>query len=257
MFKFSSNSSPIFQSIPALPEHKEFLQPNQNSIVNYDEKSRTLDPTTTGTSVLGIKCRDFVMIASDTCVSYGSLARYRSIHRMKNVGEYTLIGATGEYSDFQFVMDLLNQLMTQDKLHDDASVLYPKEIFNYLTRVMYNRRNNFNPYYNQFVLSGFRNGTSFMGYVDLVGTSYQDDTLATGYGAYIARPLLRKAWRPDLTKKEAQKILEDSMRVLFYRDARSLNRIQIGTVSQEGWTISEPFSLETNWEYAASIQGYE
>jgi len=64
MFKFSSNSSPIFQSIPALPEHKEFLQPNQNSIVNYDEKSRTLDPTTTGTSVLGIKCRDFVMIAS-------------------------------------------------------------------------------------------------------------------------------------------------------------------------------------------------
>ena len=69
---------------------------------------------------------------------------------------------------------------------------------------------------------------SFLSYVDLLGTTYSASTLATGYGAYIALPLMRKAveGREDtLTEEEARKIIEDSMKVLFYRDARSLNKV--------------------------------
>jgi hypothetical protein len=68
----------------------------------------------------------------------------------------------------------------------------------------------------------------FLAYVDLLGTTYSASTLATGYGSYIAQPLLRKAveGKEDvLTEEDAQKIIEDSMRVLFYRDARSLNKV--------------------------------
>jgi 20S proteasome subunit beta 7 len=65
--------------------------------------------------------------------------------------------------------------------------------------------------------------------VDLQGTSYESSTIASGYGAYIAQPLLRKAVEgkeTTLTEKEAKAVLEDCMRVLFYRDARSLNRVR-------------------------------
>jgi 20S proteasome subunit beta 7 len=58
--------------------------------------------------------------------------------------------------------------------------------------------------------------------------TYSASTLATGYGAYIAQPLLRKAveGREDtLTEHEARVILEDALRVLFYRDARSMNQV--------------------------------
>lgn len=67
-----------------------------------------------------------------------------------------------------------------------------------------------------------------MAYVDLLGTTYTASTLATGYGAYIALPLMRSAVEgkeTTLTEEEARKILTDSMRVLFYRDARSLNKV--------------------------------
>jgi len=69
---------------------------------------------------------------------------------------------------------------------------------------------------------------SFLGYVDLLGTTYTASTLATGYGAHIAQPLLRKAVEgreTTLTEEEATKIMETCMRVLFYRDARSLNKV--------------------------------
>jgi len=69
---------------------------------------------------------------------------------------------------------------------------------------------------------------SFLGYVDLLGTTYSASTLATGYGSYIALPLLRKAVEGrehELTEEEGVKLIEESMKVLFYRDARSLNKV--------------------------------
>ena len=68
-----------------------------------------------------------------------------------------------------------------------------------------------------------------MAYVDLLGTTYSASALATGYGAYIALPLLRKqveGREKTLTEDEAREILTDCMRVLFYRDARSLNKVR-------------------------------
>ena len=72
-------------------------------------------------------------------------------------------------------------------------------------------------------------GFSFLGYVDLLGTTYEASTLATGYGAYIAQPLLRKAVEGRehvLTEEEGIAILDNAMKVLFYRDARSINKVR-------------------------------
>ena len=43
--------------------------------------------------------------------SYGSLARFTELRRIRRVGETTLVGASGEYSDFQYIMDLLQELV--------------------------------------------------------------------------------------------------------------------------------------------------
>jgi 20S proteasome subunit beta 7 len=67
-----------------------------------------------------------------------------------------------------------------------------------------------------------------LAFVDLLGTTYSADTLATGYGAHIAQPLLRTAVEghvDDITEEQALQILENCMRVLFYRDARSTNKV--------------------------------
>ena len=61
--------------------------------------------------------------------------------------------------------------------------------------------------------------------MDKLGTAYKDPVIATGYGAYMATPLLRNAWKPDLTEEEARKVITDSMRTLYYRDARSFNKV--------------------------------
>jgi 20S proteasome subunit beta 7 len=81
----------------------------------------------------------------------------------------------------------------------------------------------------------------FLAYVDLLGTTYSASTLATGYGSYIAQPLLRKAvegYEDTLTEADALKVIEQSMKVLYYRDARSINKVR---------SFSSPRSSCLNW----------
>jgi 20S proteasome subunit beta 7 len=65
-----------------------------------------------------------------------------------------------------------------------------------------------------------------LGSVDLYGTTYIENMLATGFGMHMAVPLLRKNWRADMNEQEARTLLEDCMRVLYYRDARTINKVR-------------------------------
>jgi len=105
------------------------------------------------------------------------------------------------------------------------------------------------------VIAGFRNGKSYLGTTDLYGTMYEDDFIATGLGAHMALPLLRKAWREDLTEAEATTLLQDSMRVLFYRDTRAGCSINIGKCDASGCVVGEPTKLSTYWEYPEFVRG--
>jgi 20S proteasome subunit beta 7 len=225
--------------------------PNANVFTQHYSipTKHTLEPYVTGASVLAVTYQDGVMLGADTLGSYGSLARFRQLRRLRAVGPYTVVGATGEYSDFQFLHRELEVLIKRDWAHDDSILKSPRDIHNYLARRLYNQRNRFDPFWNQLVVAGFKDQQAFLGYVDLHGTNYEDVTLATGYGAHLARPILRnvRQGRPNLSEEEARKALEDCMRVLYYRDARALNKIQLAKVTAKGVEISEPYALTTNW----------
>jgi 20S proteasome subunit beta 7 len=49
--------------------------------------------------------------AQQLVASYGSLARFRDLRRMHEIGKYTIVGASGEYSDYQFILHDLEDLM--------------------------------------------------------------------------------------------------------------------------------------------------
>uniref|UniRef100_A0A8C6Z0W2 Proteasome subunit beta n=1 Tax=Nothoprocta perdicaria TaxID=30464 RepID=A0A8C6Z0W2_NOTPE len=193
-------------------------------------------PMVTGTSVLGVKFDGGVVIAADTLGSYGSLARFRNLSRLLKVNDSTMLGASGDYADFQYLKQVIDQMVIDEELLGDGHSYSPKAIHSWLTRVMYNRRSKINPLWNTVVIGGFYNGESFLGYVDMLGVAYEAPTLATGYGAYLAQPLMREALekKPILTKEEARDLIERCMKILYYRDARSFNRVSIRVAEKSG-----------------------
>jgi 20S proteasome subunit beta 7 len=123
-------------------------------------------------------------------------------------------------------------------LTDNHPALSPENVYDYLANVFYARRSKINPLWNSILVGGWDQVKSepFLGYVDLLGTTYSSPTLATGFGAHIAQPLLREAFEAKagtdgrgekLTAEEAEKLMDECMKVLFYRDARSINKVSL------------------------------
>lgn len=46
------------------------------------------------------------------------------------------------------------------------------------------------------------------------------------------------------------------MQVCHYRDKNSINKFQIAKVTAEGVDVSEPFAVETKWDYKVSHHAY-
>lgn len=215
---------------------------------------------TTATSVIGTKFEGGVMLAADMLGSYGSLARFRTCERLLRINDQIVVGASGDYADYQFLKRTVEQKVISEECLNDGFKLKPRSLYSWLTRVMYNRRSKFDPLWNTYLVGGLQDGVPFLGQVDMLGTAFEAESLATGYGAYIAQPLLRDTYDKKgarLSKEEAKDALVQCLTVLFYRDGRSMDKYQIATVTSEGVIIEGPFKLDTNWELAHTVKDYE
>lgn len=96
-----------------------------------------------------------------------------------------------------WTMNGILNVRTTDYMWDDGNNLGPVEIHNYLNRVMYQRRNKFDPLWNSLVLGGVKNGKKYLGVVCycslrcFLGTSphriscYEDNMDFIGFILYI------------------------------------------------------------------------
>lgn len=252
------SSPPFWQNGPAPGNFYNF--PNmQPQMKPSDFRQHSQSPVTTSTSLVAIAYDKGVIIGGDLLASYGSLARYTNCPRIVKINNNIILGASGDYADFQYVRDFVEQKIISEECLDDGLSLKPKSLYCWLTRILYNRRSKMDPLWNNFIVAGIQDGQPFLGTVDKQGTAYMDKVICTGYGAHIATPLLRDVLdkKPVLTLAEARAQIERCLEVLYYRDARSYPKYQLGIIdSEQGVSVEGPLEVPQNWNVAYSIKGY-
>ena len=67
---------------------------------------------------------------------------------------------------------------------------------------------------------------------------------------------LETAGANGLSESEAKRVLYDCMKVLYYRDARSLNKFSLATISVDGVKIEQDLSVQADWSVAQYVHGY-
>lgn len=222
--------------------------------------------------MLAIKYSTGVVIAADNLASYGSLARFTDVHRLKVFNKKAVVGFGGDVSDMQYLDRLLHSLDVEEnyagcntsETDGDAPLMSAKNLHTYLSKVMYKRRSEFNPLWNALLVAGLTESNEpFLASADLLGTTFSAPTLATGFGAHLAQPIMRRVV-PDeaaskaLSKEQAIEAVRECMKVLFYRDARSMNEYSIAVVDKDAEVdLKEDEKLENqSWAFADRIRGY-
>jgi 20S proteasome subunit beta 7 len=227
----------------------------------------TQSPVTTGTSVLAFEFDGGIIMAADMLGSYGSLARYRSVPRLIKINDETVIGCMGDYADFQYLLNIIEQREIDEASYDDRFRTTARSLHSWLTRVLYNQRSKMDPLWTTMIVAGVdmpENGQQkmFLGFVDKLGTAYTDPIICSGYGSMMATPLIRKAVDDKggkLTEQEARKVMDEALKLMYYRDARAHGKYQIAIVPNNGEParIEGPFTMTGTWDIAHQIRGYE
>ena len=169
----------------------------------------------------------------------------------------------------QYLDRLLGELDVEENYNGEGGeggkpLMSAKNLHTYLAKVMYKRRTDFNPLWNALLICGLdEEDKPFLASADLLGTTFSAPSLATGYGAHLAQPIMRRVV-PDeaasqaLSKEKAVEAIKECMKVLFYRDARSMNEYSIAVVDKEGGVdVKVDEKLENqSWDFADRIRGY-
>ena len=220
-----------------------------------------------GSSVIGLKYNNGVIIASDTLMCYGgSLSLMHSRERIKVLNERTVIGYSGEFSDMQETSRILNELILEDQLETNRNgVMGPVELGHYLSSLHYYQRNRLDPYLNSAIVGGIDfNGDVVLMQVDPFGTFLTGNYFTTAFANYFACSLLRNEYPKnpnELTKEQAMNLIRKCFEVLFYRDSKAGDEIQYIVLEKVGnnqlKTEDGVFKLDTKWEYKQFMQGNE
>jgi 20S proteasome subunit beta 7 len=205
------------------------------------------------------------------------LARFTDVKRLRPFAGVAVVGFGGDVSDMQYLDRHLNELAideaygqpaasssTSEADADDGKPrLNAKNLHRYLSKLFYARRSKFDPLWNHTLVAGLdEDNKPFLAAADLVWEKCTTPSLATGFGSALAQPVMRK-YVPDeesatkLSKEQAIDIVKECMKVLFYRDARSLDSYSIAVVTAEGVELKEDEKLEgQSWAFAERIRGY-
>ena len=210
----------------------------------------SLGAVNVGTSVMALKYNGGIMVAADTAISYGGMRKVKDARRIVKLNDECIFGCSGEMADAQELRKQLDLRQEQDEIaQDGATFLSPRDYYNFIAEHNYRRRLKMDPLWCSTIVAGVSkaSGEHFLGMTDLYGTRVENNFLLTGLSAHYCQVLMTNSWRADMTEAEARTLIEACMRVMFYRDKKSLDNIQISTVTAAGVTMHDPYRIDSDW----------
>jgi len=181
----------------------------------------------TGTTIIGIVCKDGVVMAGDRRASIGHLIFSKDSEKVRILNDYLVISGCGSATESQKVAQLLKAEL---KLKELKSKNRPT------ARQAASLLSNIRVMESAYILAGLdEDGTCSLyeitgGYLGKV----DDYTASIGSGMPFVLGLLERQYKKGITIKEGIELAKESLKSSTQRDAGSGNGIDIYTISKDG-----------------------
>ena len=187
----------------------------------------------TGATVVGIKCSDGVVVATDSLITWGTHVLTDKGVKAFKLTDTIVLASAGLTSDYQM---LVNRLKAQIKLYElnQKKDITVKALSKMLANTLYARR--MAPLYVQTVVVGLDVNGPQLFTLDMGGSLIPDEFTATGSGTAPAYGVLEDRFKPGLTVKEAEELAVSAVKAGITRDAQSGGEIRVMSVTEGGIT---------------------
>ncbi len=169
----------------------------------------------TGTTTVGIACKDCVILAAESKSTLGYLISSKTSQKIYKVDDKIAITTAGGAGDTQQLARVLKAEIQIYKLTRNSDFTVNAAV-NLLSNILQNNR--YYPYMAMLIIGGAdRNGYHIYS-IDPVGGLEKDDFTATGSGSPFAYGVLENEYKPNMSREEGIKLVVRAIRSARERD---------------------------------------
>ncbi len=182
----------------------------------------------TGTTILGIVCKDGVVMAADRRVSLGeSLIIGKNFRKVFPLNDYLVYSGCGSATEMQKVSKILTAELKLKELRSRSRPTV-RQSASLLSNVQVRA--------SAFLLAGVdENGNTSL--YEITGgllNEVEDYSASVGSGMPFALGYLERSWKPGITVKEGIELAIESLKSSTQRDSGSGNGMDIFTITKDG-----------------------
>lgn len=192
----------------------------------------------TGTSILGIVCKDGIIMAGDRRATAGNLILSKNTQKVVQINDYLVSSGTGMASDIEMLKKII---AAELKLKQLKSKTRPtvKEGANLIAMVAYNniRQPRMVPFIAGTLVAGYNeDGTYELYSIEPAGSVMKVDDYDANFssGMPFILGLLERQYNQNITVKQGVELALEALKSSTQRDSCSGNAIDVFTITKDG-----------------------
>lgn len=184
----------------------------------------------TGTTTIGLVCKDGVVLASDKRATMGFYIASKDVLKIASINDTIAMTIAGGVGDAQ---SLIRWMKSEIKLYElkNGRKMSVEAAATLLANILSQYK--FYPFFVQILVGGMdEKGRIFS--VDMLGGVTEETYTATGSGSPIAMGLIEELYRPNLELKDGMKIAIKAVNTAMKRDAASGEGVSVMVITKKG-----------------------
>ncbi|MEM4260222.1 MAG: proteasome subunit beta [Candidatus Woesearchaeota archaeon] len=190
----------------------------------------------TGTTTIGVVCKDGIVLAADKRATAGNFIANRNISKIVDINDRIAVTTAGSVSDIQLVVKFLRAELNLKAVRYNR-INTVKEAANLLAGMVYNTIRNFSaiPGVVHFLLAGNDNNGNHLYEIYPDGSiSEIEDFVSSGSGSMMAYGVLESAYDKNITTERAQDLVIKALKSSLSRDSASGSGYTVVVINDKG-----------------------
>ena len=191
----------------------------------------------TGTTILGIRCKDGVVMAADRQVTAGNIITKKTFRKATQINDYLVVSWTGGVADALMLTKLINAELRLKELKSKKRPTV-KEAANLVATITFKniRQPSMIPSIVGTLIAGFNeDGTTGLYSIEPAGGVYEVEDYDANFGSgmpYVLG-LLERQYKKDMTVKEGADLAVESLKSSTQRDTGSGYGIDVFEITKD------------------------
>ena len=187
-----------------------------------------------GTTTVGIKAKDGVILCADMRASAGYFIANNNTMKIQKIDDHAGMTMAGGVADAQNITDVLRYHANIHRIQNQEPI--PIKSLTRLTSLIFHQNRGY-PFMADILVGGFDNYGPALFNIDMFGSVEEKSYVTTGSGSPVAYGLLEEEYKEDVTVENAKTIALRAVKAAITRNIGTGDGINVAVIDKNGFRL--------------------